>query len=170
MSIKENKIVLEDAEPGMAPDSEEMAKVVITRLGLLPRKKGSTEKMHLVLIELYEREKRANQLKKLEEAVMTVEEMAFFAGITRQTMYEYLERWTKLNLIQKTSYIKDNKVVIGYRLNGSTMEMAFEKAQLVVKNHMELTLKYVKEMQRLLKNEKIKDTTKRNLSTEAAPA
>jgi len=151
------KIILTNVEPGINPKSDELADVIITRLGLMPRKKGSTEKMNQVLIELYERTKRAHREKKPTEAVMTVEEMGTFAGITRQTMYDYLKRWLELDLITKTSYIGLNeKVVIGYKLNGNTLENAFEKCRIRIKNNLEFTLKYIQEFQKILKNEKTK--------------
>lgn len=150
------KIVLTDHEPAPGANSDELSNIIINRIGLIPRKKGSTEKMNLVLVELYERAKTSYREKKPSEALMTVEEMAAFAGITRQTMYEYLRRWQNLNLITKTSYIgKDDKVVIGYRLNGYTLESAFEKAKIRVANNMDMTLKIVAELQKSLKNEKI---------------
>jgi len=156
------KIILTNVEPGINPKSDELADVIITRLGLMPRKKGSTEKMNQVLIELYERTKRAHREKKPTEAVMTVEEMGTFAGITRQTMYDYLKRWLELDLITKTSYIGLNeKVVIGYKLNGNTLENAFEKCRIRIKNNLEFTLKYIQEFQKILKNEKISQAQKK---------
>ncbi|MBN2566544.1 hypothetical protein JXB02_00490 [Candidatus Woesearchaeota archaeon] len=150
------KIILTDIEPGMGPDSTELANVIIARIGLSPRKKGSTEEMWRPLVELYERAKRAYREKKPSLGVMTVEEMGIAAGISRQTMYEYLRRWLDLGLIVKTSYIGiDEKVVIGYRLNGATLEAAFEKAAQAVRDNLETTQKYVKEIQKTLKNEKI---------------
>ena len=154
------KIILAEHEPGMNPDSEELAKVIIGRIGLMPRKEGSTDKMYRTFLELYERSKQANREKNPESAVMTVDEMGYFAGITRQTMYEYLKRWMELNLIIKTSYISNGKVVIGYKLNGNTLEQAFEKSIQKVKNNLDTTLKYVKELQRLVKNEKLKQGQK----------
>jgi len=112
-----NKIILTNKETGLNPTSEELAMTILSRIGLEPRKTGSTEKMHKVFLELYERMKLANREKKPESSVMTVEEMGVFAGITRQTMYDYLKRWLALNIILKTSYIKDGKVIIGYKLN-----------------------------------------------------
>ena len=51
---------LTNFDPGsLSPDSVELAKVIINRIGLMPRKKGSTEDMHKTLIELYERTKQA---------------------------------------------------------------------------------------------------------------
>ena len=123
------KILLHNKEPGISPTSEELAKVVLERVGLMPRKAGSTEKMHRTLLELYERSKRANRDKDPRLAVMTVEEMGYHAGITRQTMYDYLKRWLDLNMIIKTSYIDGQRVIIGYKLNGATLENAYEKAQ-----------------------------------------
>lgn len=150
------KIVLNNTEPSsMNPKAEELANIVIDRIGLNPRKRGSTDKMYRTLIELYERAKKAAQTKKPEEAVMTVEEMGSFAGITRQTMYDYLKRWTELDLIVKTSYIYEGKVIIGYKLNGLTLENAFEKAFVKIKNNLEATQKYVKELQKAIKNEKL---------------
>jgi hypothetical protein len=159
--MNKDKIELSDTEPSsMNPGAEELARVIVDRLGLNPRKMGSTDKMWRTLIELYERTKKANQEKKPETAVMTVEEMGSFAGITRQTMYDYLKRWTDLDLITKTSYIYQGKVIIGYKLNGSTLEMAFEKAGVKVKNHLEQTLKYVRELQKTIKNEKLSEKMK----------
>lgn len=155
IKFKNTKIVLTDSEPGMSPNSEELASIVLSRIGLEPRKKGSTEKMHLTLLELYERMKQASKLKKPEEAVMTVEEMGAFAGITRQTMYDYLKRWLDIGFIVKTSYIRESKVIIGYKLNGNTLDSAFEKSMMQIRNNLELTMKYIKELQKLIKNEKI---------------
>ena len=159
--MKKTKIILTEEEPGMNPNSIELADVIIKRIGLYPRKEGSTQNMNRTFIELYERAKRAAQKKKPEEAVMTVEEMGTFAGITRQTMYDYLKRWTDLGLIIKTSYIKGNDVIIGYKLNGNTIESAFEKTYMKIKNNLETTQKYIKELQKIVKNEKIKKASKR---------
>ena len=155
------KIVLNNTEPSsMNPKADELANIVIDRMGLNPRKKGSTDKMFRTLIELYERMKKATQSKKPEEAVMTVEEMGAFAGITRQTMYDYLKRWTALDLIIKNSYIYEGKVIIGYKLNGINLENAFEKAFVKIKNSLEATQKYVKELQKSIKNEKLSQRMK----------
>ncbi|MBN1503357.1 hypothetical protein JW930_07495 [Candidatus Woesearchaeota archaeon] len=153
--------ILSNVEPSsLSPDSKELANILITRIGLMPRKKGSTEEMYKTMIELYERTKQGAQEKKPELAVMTVEEMGNFAGITRQTMYDYIKRWLDLELITKTSYIYEGKVIIGYRLNGNTLEQAFEKAAIKVRNNMDQTLKYVRELQNALKKEKISETMK----------
>jgi len=157
-----SKIILTNIEPGLNANSSEMANVVIQRLGLMPRKKGSTEKMHQVLIHLYERAKIATREKDPKQSIMTVEDMGVSAGITRQTMYEYLRRWLELDLIVKTSYIDEwNKVVIGYKLNGTTIEQAFERARKKVHKHLDETAKFTNELQKLLKNEKISDAASR---------
>ncbi len=155
-----HKIILTEQDPGMNANSEELAKVIINRLGLSPRKEGSTDKMYRTLLELYERSKHANREKNAELAVMTVDDMGYFAGITRQTMYEYLKRWMGLNIIVKTSYIKDGKVVIGYKLNGNTLEQAFEKSMQKVSNNLETSMKYIRELQRIVKNEKLSSNQK----------
>jgi hypothetical protein len=153
--------ILSSAEPGsLNPDSTELAKVIISRIGLLPRKKGSTEDMFKTLVELYERTKQALKEKKPELAVMTVEEMGNFAGISRQTMYDYIKRWLDLDLISKTTYIYEGKVIIGYRLNGNTLEQGFEKAAIRIRNNVDTTLKYVRDLQNSLKREKISETMK----------
>ena len=155
------KIILTDQEPGMNPDSKELANVLVNRMGLMPRKKGSTDKMHRTLLEFYERSKKAAKNKDQRLALITVEEMAFFAGIKKQTMYDYLGRWLELNLIVKTSYInQEGKAVQGYRLNGNTLEDAFEKTQAKIRTNLEFTAKYIKELQRIVKNEKIRDAQK----------
>ncbi|MFC1728217.1 hypothetical protein ACFLZ7_01985 [Nanoarchaeota archaeon] len=154
------KIIITDHEPGMNPTSDELSRVILARIGLMPRKQGSTDKMHNVLLELYEKAKLSQREKRPESAVMTVEEMGVFAGITRQTMYDYLKRWLDLNMIVKTSYINEGKVIIGYKLNGNTLESAFEKATQKINNHMETSMKLVSELQKLVKNEKIAKTQK----------
>jgi hypothetical protein len=151
-----DKIVLTNSEPNINADSNELANIIIERMGLMPRKKGSTEHMNRVFIELYERSKLAGKEKSPTSSIMTVEEMATFAGITRQTMYDYLKRWLMLDFIVKTSYIdKNDKVIIGYKLNGPTLENAFEKARVRISNNLDFTQKYISELQRIIKNEKL---------------
>jgi len=156
------KIIIGDHEPGMNPTAEELSKVIMARMGLMPRKEGATDKMHNVLIELYEKMKTAQRDKKPEASVMTVEELGLHAGITRQTMYDYLKRWLELDLISKTSYISDGKVIVGYKLNGNTLESSFEKAVQKINNHLETSMKYVRELQKLIKNEKIAASQQKN--------
>lgn len=152
---------LTSVEPAsMNPDSKELAELLISRMGLSPRKVGSTDQMYKVLIELYERMKLSAREKKPELAVLTVEEMGNHAGITRQTMYEYLKRWNDLDLITKATYIFEGKVIVGYKLNGVTLENAFEKATVKIKNNLEQTLKYARELQNVVKKEKISETMK----------
>jgi hypothetical protein len=154
------KIVLQDTEPEFNADSDALAKVVASRLGLLPRKRGSTDVMHKLLLELYERQKVATREKVPEKAVMSVEEMAGFSGITKQTMYEYLERWLVIEFIHKVTFLSNGKKVIGYKINGTTLEDAFKKTQVVVVNNLRETETYISELQKLLKNEKIRASMK----------
>ena len=158
------KIQLDSAEPLPDAQSEEIARVILSRFGLLPRKKDGMAKMHSLLLQIYERKKQSNRDKKPELAVMTVEEMGVYAGIKRQTMYDYLSRWLSLNLLKKTSFVNEGKVVIGYELNGHNLEAAFKKAELIVRNHTDSTLAMVRTLQNQVKNEKIKESL-----TEAKP-
>jgi len=160
------KIQLENAE--ILPDAkkEEIARVILSRFGLLPRKKDGTAKMHELLLELYERKKQSNREKKPETAVMPVEEMGLFAGIKRQTMYDYLHRWLELNVLKKTSFVSGGKVVIGYELNGNNLEGAFRKAETSVKNHLDATFKLVEHLQNEIKKEKITSAINASNSTE----
>lgn len=153
------QFILRHIEPTMNPGSDELANTIIHRMGLMPRKKGSTEKMHRILVELYEKAKVASKEKNPMAALMTVEEMAMHAGISRQTMYDYIKRWLEMDFITKTSYIgPEQKVIIGYKLNGPTLESAFDKSKTKIMNNIELTAKYIGELQRILKNEKISKT------------
>jgi len=149
------EILLTHREASLNPSSKELAEVIISRIGLEPRKKGSTDKMYAILLALYERSKVAGRDKKPEAALMTVEEMAIYSGISRQTMYSYLERWLILDFIIKTSYIKDGKVIVGYKLNGPTIDSAFEKTVQKINSNLIVTQNYIKELQRIVKNEKI---------------
>lgn len=150
------KFELEVTEPLPDAETEEIARILLARFGLLPRKKDGQAKMHKLLLELYERKKVANREKKPEEAVMTVENMGVFAGIKRQTMYDYLGRWLSLNLLKKTSFVANGKVVIGYELNGTNLESSFKKAETTIRNHLEQSLEIVRSLQNEVKREKIK--------------
>ena len=76
-------------------------------------------------------------------------------------MYEYLRRWLALDLISKTSYIdNNNKVIVGYKLSGSTLETAFEKARAKINGNLNITLRFIHELQKTIKNEKISKTQK----------
>lgn len=150
------KIQLEQKEALDQASSEEMAKVLLARFGLLPRKKDGMAQMHKLLLELYERKKQANRDRKPELAVMPVEDMGLFAGIKRQTMYDYLKRWLDLNLLKKTSFVSNGKVVIGYELNGTNLENAFRKAESAIKNHIEESFRLIEKLQSELKKEKLR--------------
>lgn len=154
-------IILNNTESEFNPSTDSLAKVIVSRLGLLPRKKGSTDSMHKIMLELYEKTKQANRQKKPELAVMTVEEMAAFANITKQTMYEYLERWLRIDFIVRITYMATvdgkPKKVVGYKLNGTTIEDAFSKVQSVISKNLDQTNQYISELQRMIKNEKIKE-------------
>ena len=150
------KIELEHIEPLPESTSEELAKCVLNRCGLTPRKKDGQAQFHRLILELGERKKTANRDKKPEAAVMTVEAMGVHAGIKRQTMYDYLGRWLSLQILKKTSFVSDGKVIIGYELNGPNLEAAFKKAQTVLLNHSEQTLDIIRDLQATVKKEKLK--------------
>ena len=158
------KFELEITEPLPDADTEEIARILLARFGLLPRKKDGQARMQKLLLELYERKKSANREKKPEGAVMTVEEMGVFAGIKRQTMYDYLGRWLSLSLLKKTSFVANGKVVIGYELNGTNLESAFKKAENMIRNHVEQSLDIVRSLQNEVKKEKIRH----NIPSQAA--
>ncbi len=150
------KFELELTEPLPDAETDEIARILLARFGLLPRKKDGQAKMHSLLLELYERKKAANREKKPEAAVMTVEDMGIFAGIKRQTMYDYLGRWLSLSLLKKTSFVASGKVVIGYELNGTNLESAFKKAETTIRSHVEQSLELVRMLQNEVKKEKIR--------------
>lgn len=156
------KIQLEHKETVEQASTEELARVLLARFGLVPRKKDGNAAMHKLLMELYERKKISNRDKKPEAAVMPVEEMGSFAGIKRQTMYEYLHRWLDLNILKKTSFVADGKVIIGYELNGTNLEGAFRKAESIIKNHLEDSFKIIDHLQNEIKKEKISSTITAN--------
>ena len=157
------KIQLKHAE-SIDNTPEEIAKTILTRFGLVPRKKDGTAKFHKLLLELYERKKQANREKRPEIAVMPVEEMGIFSGIKRQTMYDYLKRWLDLQILKKTSFVSNGKVIIGYELNGNNIEGSFRKAEYVIKNHLEQSFKLIDEIQNEIKKEKIKAASQTNVS------
>lgn len=150
------KFQLDHHEIGPDATSEDVAKTVLARFGLLPRKKDAQATMHTLLLELSERKKASNREKRPELAVMSVEDMGVFASIARQTMYEYLGRWLDLAILRKTSFVNNGKVVIGYELNGPTIEAAFKKAEQTISNHVQETLEVVRRLQQEVKREKLK--------------
>ena len=150
------KIQLEHRESPDQAVPEDIAKTLLARFGLLPRKKDGNAQMHKLLLELSERKKAANRDKKPELAVMPVEDMGTFAGIKRQTMYEYLHRWLDLNILKKTSFVNSGKVVIGYELNGTNLEGAFRKAESTIKTHLDDSFKLIELLQSEIKKEKLR--------------
>ena len=62
--MKTKKIQLGLSEAIQDATTEELAKVIVARFGLLPRKRDSSAKMHKLMLELYERKKQANKEKK----------------------------------------------------------------------------------------------------------
>lgn len=117
--------------------------------------------MEQILLELYERKKLATRERRPEKGLMTVEEMGVFAGIKRQTMYDYLRRWLTLNILKKISFVNDGKVIIGYELNGINVESAFKKAEQTIRNHIEISLHLIEELQNNIKKEKISASSKK---------
>jgi len=149
------KVQLEEREP-LSHDVNELANTLLARFGLLPRKKDSEAAMFKVLLELTEKKKQAVRDKRHELAVTTVEEMGLHAGISRQTMYEYLVRWKDLHILKKSSFVQGGKVVIGYELNGTTLESAFRKAQTRIMNHLDESFRILDRLQQELKREKLR--------------
>ena len=160
------KIQLEHAEALPDGNVEELARVLLARFGLLPRKKDGSAAMHKLLLELYEKKKLANRERKPELAVIPVEMMGNVAGIKRQTMYEYLHRWLDLSILKKTSFVSDGKVVIGYELNGANLEGAFRKAEATIRNHLDASFRLVDVLQNEIKKGKIRDSFKSESSSE----
>jgi len=151
------EFLLANAEP-VNQEIEELSKVLITRFGLSPRKKDGNAQMHKLLLQLYEKKKEANREKKPELAVVPVEEMALYAGIKRQTMYDHLKRWLDLQILKKTSFVAEGKVVIGYELNGNNLEGAFRKAESTLKAHMDASFRLIEQLQNEIKKEKLRTT------------
>jgi len=149
------EFLLGNAEP-LTNETEELSKVLVARFGLTPRKKDGNAQFHKLLIQLYERKKEANREKKPEAAVMPVEEMALYAGIKRQTMYDHLKRWLDLQILKKTSFVANGKVVIGYELNGTNLEGAFRKAESTIKTHLEMSFKLIENLQNEIKKDKLR--------------
>ncbi|MFT4310264.1 MAG: hypothetical protein ACMXYC_01390 [Candidatus Woesearchaeota archaeon] len=160
--MKNNKIILNQIDADISANSTELAQIIVARLGLEPRKKGSTDAIYRVLLEFYERSKQATQYKDPKKAVMTVEEMGYYAKVSKQTMYEYLQRWLLIGMIVKISYIDNaGKVTVGYKLHGNTIEDAFQKAKSVILRHIDQTERYIVELQKKIKNEKISESMKK---------
>lgn len=154
------KIILQNEHLPRDADSKLIASILLSRIGLLPRKSGSTKEMHSVLIELYERSKLSNKLSQPQLALMSVEEMAKYANISRQTFYEYLGRWVELNLIQKQNYVVmsdiGKRIYNGYRLNGANLLAAVEKVNDTIQNNMNETIRITKLLQNEIKKEKLR--------------
>jgi hypothetical protein len=160
------KIELKYMNPGQGADSDELSRVILARFGLMPRKKDAKAGFHRLLLEMYEKKKAANNDKKPELAVMTVEEMGAISGIKRQTMYDYLRRWTSLQILKKTSFVNNGAVVAGYELNGTNLENAFRKAESIVHEHINKSIEIVKELQNEVKKEKLRKKNDRNEENE----
>tara|TARA_Y100000294_G_C8427886_1_gene285509 strand:- start:131 stop:589 length:459 start_codon:yes stop_codon:yes gene_type:complete len=150
------KIELWQMNPGIGANKEELAKITLARFGLIPRKKDAKADFHRLLLELYERKKKAVKEKKPELSILTVDEMALFADIKRQTMYDYLKRWTTLQIIKRASFSYRGEINKGYELNGNNIEAAFSKASTIINNHLETSMDYIQDLQKEIKNEKLR--------------
>ena len=163
------EFLLDHVEAMEGAGTDELARTLLARFGLVPRKKDGAAQMHRLLLELSERKKAANREKKPEMAVVPVETMAPFAGIARQTMYEYLRRWLDLNILKKTSFVADGKVVIGYELNGTNIESAFRKGESTIKAHIDHSFRIVEQLQSEVKRDKLrKDPEESKILDDAA--
>ncbi len=149
-------IQLQQSDAPTNATHEDMAKTLLARFGLVPRKKDGQAQMHSLLLELYERKKQSNREKKPEIAVMPVEHMASAASIKRQTMYDHLKRWLDLQILKKTSFVSSGKVILGYELNGNTLEHAFRRAETTIKNHVDDSFKLIEELQNEIKKDKLR--------------
>lgn len=150
------KIELKYMNPGQGANSDELSRVVLARFGLMPRKKDAKAGFHRLILEMYEKKKAANNEKKPELAVMNVEEMGAISGIKRQTMYDYLKRWTNLQILKKTTLVNNGAVITGYELNGINLENAFRKAETIIREHVNKSIEIVKELQNEVKKEKLR--------------
>lgn len=139
---------------------EEISKVIIKRLGLGPRKIDSKIPINNLLIEFYERTKKATQEKNPEIAIMTIDEVKDILSLTRQTSYDYINRWLEVRIITKISYSINGKIIKGYKLNGISLENAFLKTVSTIKELLDETNDLIHELQKNIKNEKIRNTLK----------
>lgn len=155
-TMKSIKIQLEQAEAVDGANTEELCRVLLARFGLLPRKKNADAQLHRLMLELYERKKQASREKRPELSVMPVEDMAVYASIKRQTMYEHLARFLQFGILKKTSFVSGGRVVIGYELNGQSLEAAFRKAESAISSHVEKSFKLIETLQNELRREKLR--------------
>lgn len=147
---------LRKLNPGPTPSKEELATVILGRIGLLPKKNDAKAGFHSLLLELYERKKQSVKLNKPEVALFTIEEMASLSGIKRQTFYDYLSRWVSLGIIKKATYIKDNTRIRGYELSGNNIDAAFKKVRNNIDDHLETTRDIISTLQNEIKKDKLK--------------
>jgi hypothetical protein len=115
--------------------SDEILKTILKRMGLAPSKVDAIGDFNRLFKELYERKKFA--IKDPKNSVMSVDEMSIYAGIKRQTMYDYLNRWLEIRFLKKTCIGFNEK--IGYELSGASLEASFQKVQDYFQKEMNLT-------------------------------
>jgi hypothetical protein len=137
-------------------DSKVLMECVLDRFGLLPRKAGAKVRIEALILELYERKKRAYKEKNPNLAIMTVEEMAIFSQISRQTMYDYLDRFLQLSILKKTSVILDKKLTCGYELSSNNLETSFAKALETINEQLSTSMDLIKKLQNEIKKEKLR--------------
>ena len=99
---------LRKLNPSPNATKEEVASVILGRIGLLPKKIDAKAGFNKLLLEMYERKKASIRDNKPEVSLFTIEEMAMLSNIKRQTFYDYLDRWLSLGIIKKETYLKSN--------------------------------------------------------------
>src|SRR3989338_5438807 len=137
-------------------DHKKLTRCILSRFGLLPRKQGAKIRIEALILELYERKKQAYKNKLPDEAVMTVEAMATYAQVSRQTMYDYLYRLLQLNILKKTSFMKQHELITGYELSGHNLETSFTKAITLIHEELGTSLELIKSLQNEIKKEKLR--------------
>lgn len=150
---------LKKLNPGPNPTKEELASVILGRVGLLPKKRDAKAGFNKLLLELYERKKKAVRENRPEIALFKIEEMASIAGIKRQTFYDYLGRWTSLGIIKKETYLRDTSKLRGYELAGNNIEHAFKKIKNYFDEHLESTRSMIITLQSEIKKEKLRKSS-----------
>lgn len=147
---------LRKLNPSPNAAKEELASVILGRIGLLPKKVDAKAGFNKLLLELYEKKKLSVKENKPELSLMTIEEMALISGIKRQTFYDHLGRWIDLGLIKKATYIKEKDRIRGYELAGNNVENAFNKVQSTITEHLEQTREMISLLQNEIKKEKLR--------------
>lgn len=163
------EIIVQDVSFFNVTDSEELSQILLSRLGLQPRKTKSFEGLHRLLLVLYQKAKDdPNNFGLMDVAQMLSYINIGESKIDRSTLYDYINRWLEVGIIKKDRIVETDSLTgkrvsrSGYRLNGKSLVEAVSRVNEEILKISRQSYELAELITRQIKNRKISETQKQN--------